>query len=108
MFDAWYLSGQAGCDVDTSCVIAPAQALRLANGSYQWRILDYGAYGYGSWTPWQSFTLNIAPPVVVLGAPQGTLTSWDGSYEWTGIPDGTWYLLEVQDSQGGDHLEPMV
>ncbi len=100
VFDAWYLSGQAGCDVDTSCGIAPAQALRLANGDYQWRILDYGAYGYGSWTPFQSFTLNITPPVVVLGEPKDTLTSWGGSYQWTGIPDGTWYLLEVQDNQG--------
>jgi predicted outer membrane repeat protein len=100
VFDAWYTNGQSGCDTDTSCVIAPAEALRLANGDYQWRILDYGSYGYGSWTPFQSFTLNIPPAVVVLGAPKETLTSWDGSFRWTGIPDGTWYLLEVQDGNG--------
>jgi outer membrane protein assembly factor BamB len=104
VFDAWYTNGQSGCEGDTSCVIAPAQALRLANGDYRWRILDYGSYGYGSWTPFQSFTLNIAPPVVVLGAPKNTLTSWDGSYQWTGIPDGTWYLLEVQNNQGSTIL----
>jgi hypothetical protein len=100
VFDAWYTNGQSGCDGDTSCVIAPAQALQLANGDYQWRILDYGSYGYGNWTTWQNFTLNIPPPVVVLGAPKDTLMSWDGSYHWTGISDGSWYLLELQDGNG--------
>ena len=36
------------------------------------------------------------PPVVVLGAPSGSLTNWDGSFHWIGLSAATWYYLEVQ------------
>jgi hypothetical protein len=100
VFDAWYTNTEAGCATDTSCVISPVQALHVPNGDYQWRILDYGGYGYGTWTDWQSFSLNIPPVGGILGAPSGTLTSWNRSFQWTGFPDSTWYFLEVQTSTG--------
>ena len=42
---------------------------------------------------------------VVLDAPSGTLTSWDKSFNWTGISGATWYNLEVQTSSGTPVLD---
>ena len=30
----------------------------LTNGDYKWHMRDYGAYGYGPFTPYLNFTLN--------------------------------------------------
>jgi len=56
----WYTADAAGCAGDLSCVVSPDETLTLANGDYKWRILDYGDYGYGSWTPYANFNLNAA------------------------------------------------
>jgi uncharacterized repeat protein (TIGR02543 family) len=57
VFRKWYTSSQTGCSGGTSCSIAPPETSGLANGNYKWRILDYGAYGYGTWTGYMNFTL---------------------------------------------------
>ena len=59
MLCRWYTSDQTGCSGGTDCAVAPA-GLNLANGDYKWRILDYGEYGYGTFTPFKTFTLNSA------------------------------------------------
>ena len=101
MFGAWYTSVAAGCDSGTSCSASPVQALTLPMGEYRWHMIDYGnGYGYGQWTGYQSFTLNMAPESVVLGAPVETLTNWDGSFHWTGITIASHYYLEVQTGTG--------
>ena len=94
----WY-AADASC-VGLSCALMPAETANLANGDYQWRIQDYGSYGYGTQTAWQAFRLDIFTGTVVLGQPSGSLTSWDGSFHWTGIPSASWYHLEVQDGSG--------
>jgi hypothetical protein len=74
----------------------------LSNGSYQWQIRDYGTtYGFGTFTDFQGFTLNILN-LVVLDAPKDTLTSWDKSFNWTGVSGATWYFLHVQTSDGSN------
>lgn len=35
----------------------------------------------------------------LLIAPSGELTTWDGVFRWQGVPDATWYLLEVWQGQ---------
>jgi hypothetical protein len=166
----WYTADAAGCSNDLSCAVSPAETLNLSNGNYKWRLLDYGDYGYGSWTPYTNFNLNAAcyalttnvspagsgivsasaqncsggyisgtavqltaipnsgyafaswsgdtistsNPVSVtmdanksvtanltaLGAalisPTGALTSWNNTFNWTGISGATWYLVQVQ------------
>ncbi len=65
-------------------VVVAYTGASLANGTYKWRVQeDKGLV----WTATQSFTLNIPlpPQNVVLGAPNRTLTSWDGVFHWTGI-----------------------
>jgi hypothetical protein len=56
----WHTAAAAGCSGDLSCILAPAELLSLPNGDYKWRVQDYGAYGYGTWTALRSFTLNTA------------------------------------------------
>jgi hypothetical protein len=73
--------------------------INLPNGTYKWRVQDYGAYGYGSWTALQQFILNRTFSVV-LGSPSGTLTSWDDSFHWTGILGAKNYLVQVQNASG--------
>ena len=103
VYTQWY-SATDNC-VALVCSVTPAETMYLANGNYQWSIQDYGSYGYGTSSAWQSFTLSISSPaVVVLGEPSGTLTSWDGSFHWTGIEGASWYRLEVQDAGGGTLL----
>jgi hypothetical protein len=36
----------------------------------------------------------------VLGEPNGTLESWDGSFNWTGVSGATYYYLEVKRNGG--------
>ena len=67
VFNAWYMSEWTGCAGGTTCAISPSETMNLANGDYQWRIQDYGLYGFGSLTSWQSFTLNIVLTSPVLG-----------------------------------------
>jgi hypothetical protein len=97
----WYRTSATGCSGDLSCVVLPAETMSLANGDYKWRIQDYGAYGYGPFTAFTNFT--IPTPVLVpavLISPTGTLTSWNNTFTWTGVSGATWYLLEVQTSDG--------
>ena len=58
----------------------------------------FGIMAARLWTPTalQNFTLNIPPAIAVLGDPMRTLTSWDKSFNWTGLSGATWYNLEVQ------------
>ncbi|GAB4459501.1 MAG: hypothetical protein Kow0070_14590 [Anaerolineales bacterium] len=58
VFRKWYTSAQTNCSGSTACFIAPPETASLPNGDYKWRILDYGPYGYGTWTPYTLFTLN--------------------------------------------------
>ncbi|MFZ5886035.1 MAG: choice-of-anchor Q domain-containing protein, partial [Chloroflexota bacterium] len=59
LYRKWYTSAQANCESDTTCILTPSD-LNLSNGDYQWRVMDYGAYGYGIWTYFTSFTLSGA------------------------------------------------
>ena len=57
----WYTADQAGCTgAITSCAVSPAETGGLPNGDYQWRILDWGDYGSGSWTVFTNFKLDSA------------------------------------------------
>ncbi len=98
----WVTPAQANCSTGTDCSTTSLAFLDLADGDYKWRVLDYGAYGYGLYTPYADFTLDlVAEPVVsVLGQPAGTKTSFDNIYHWTGIPSATWYIVEVSNSAG--------
>jgi uncharacterized repeat protein (TIGR02543 family) len=59
VFRQWYTSTQTGCSGGTACSVTAA-GLNLANGDYKWRVLDYGAYGYGINSAFEDFTLNVA------------------------------------------------
>ncbi len=74
----WYTAEAAGCAGDLSCTMSPDETLNIANGDYKWRILDYGSYGYGNWSPYTTFTLNAACYTLttgVLPAGGGTVTA---------------------------------
>jgi uncharacterized repeat protein (TIGR02543 family) len=58
VFRMWYTSAQTGCAGGTDCSVMPPETAGLANGNYKWRMLDYGAYGYGTWTPYLNFGLD--------------------------------------------------
>lgn len=177
VFRQWYTSSQTGCAGGTNCSVT-ASGLSLPNGDYKWRVLDYGAYGYGINSAFKNFTLtgvacytlttNVSPaasgsvmvpaqtcpggytagsiiqltaapatgylfnnwsgdatgtanPVsvtmngnktvtanfkatVVLTAPNGTITSWNNTFSWTGLTNATWYLLEVYTADGSTQV----
>ncbi|MFZ5883845.1 MAG: InlB B-repeat-containing protein, partial [Chloroflexota bacterium] len=67
----WYTSSQAGCAGGSACSLSPAELTGLANGSYKWRIRDYGAYGYGPFTPFMNFTLSAACYTLTASANPG-------------------------------------
>jgi hypothetical protein len=54
----WVSAAQAGCNTDLSCVYSPAATANLTNGTYRWRVQDYGPSGYGNATPLKNFTLE--------------------------------------------------
>ncbi|MFZ5884574.1 MAG: choice-of-anchor Q domain-containing protein, partial [Chloroflexota bacterium] len=76
----WYTSSQAGCAGGSACSLTPTELTGLANGSYKWRIRDYGAYGYGPFTPFMNFALNVTPVCtnVIYVDADSTASSPDG------------------------------
>ncbi len=174
----WFTAEAATCSGDLRCAITPEETFTLANGNYKWRILDYGSYGYGNWSPYKTFSLNaachslttgvlpasggtvtasaqnciggyIAGTVVQLTAlpnsgyaftswsgnvvstanpvsftmnsdkavtvnftalgatqldPQGSLTSWNNNFTWTGLAGADWYLVQIQDTADNNIL----
>jgi predicted outer membrane repeat protein len=77
LYRKWYTSAQTGCASGTNCSLTPSD-LSLSNGDYQWRVLDYGAYGYGIWTHFKSFALNANCYTLTINenpAGSGTVTA---------------------------------
>ncbi len=105
MFDLWYTKASAGCETDTSCMVIPTEAVNIVNGEYQWRVRDYGSYGYGNWTGWQSFT---PPANAALGDPVGALTSWDRSLRVDGGKCGDLLLHAGADGEWGCGVRCLV
>jgi hypothetical protein len=91
--DQWFNTGICS---GLNCAVAPAVLLNLANGDYKWHVQTYSPAGYGPYTAFTNFTLNV--PTVVLIAPSGTLTSWSNQFRWTGISGATYYHLQVFDA----------
>ncbi|MDL1911680.1 hypothetical protein FBQ81_13485 [Chloroflexi bacterium CFX6] len=60
LLNKWYTAAQAGCDTDTSCDVIPSELASLGAGNYKWHVRDYGAYGYGPYSPYMTFDLSIA------------------------------------------------
>ncbi len=85
----WYTSAQAGCSAGTACSVTPAETAYLPNGDYKWRVMDYGAYGYGLYSAFKTFTLNLTPvcgSVLYVDA-DSTASSPDGCSWGTAFPN---------------------
>jgi len=175
---AWY-DAATYCS-GTDCSVTIASLGSLPNGSYKWRVLDYGPYGpapfgYGMWTDFTNFSLdaacytlatsvnipgsgsvnintaenctggytagtvvqvtaspssgytlnnwsgdvsgtslityvtmdanksitaNMREASATLVSPAGTLSNWDGSFQWTGVTGATQYYFELQKADG--------
>ncbi len=78
---------------ELNCAVSPVETRHLANGNYKWRVQSYGTEGYTPWSDFQTFTLIY--PTLVPNAPTGTLTSWNNSFQWSGIPSAEYYHLQV-------------
>jgi hypothetical protein len=81
-----------------NCAVSPAETRNLPNGTYRWRVQSYGSEGYTPWTGYITFTLNY--PVIVLNAPRGTLTSWNNTFQWTGLSTAEYYHVQVYTTGG--------
>jgi hypothetical protein len=81
---------------DLDCTVSPAETANLVNGGYRWRVQTYGSTGYGPFTDFMTFTLEVAE--VSLLAPNGTLSTWNNVFSWTGIGNADFYRLEVYDA----------
>jgi hypothetical protein len=82
------------------CTLSPAATAGLPNGTYRWKLLDYGAsYGYGTWTDWLYFTIAV-PQSLTQISPRDTLDSWNNTFHFTGITGATKYRLYVMKGDG--------
>ena len=80
-----------------NCAVAPATLASLANGAYKWRMRTYtNGVGYGPWTDYTTFTLNLS--TLTLVSPSGTLTSWDRYLRWSGLAGANFYMIDVRDA----------
>jgi hypothetical protein len=93
VYGQWYTDGICTA---LDCAVSPAATVNLGNGEYKWKVRTYGVTGFGSWTDFTTFTLNV--PTLTLIAPEGTLTSWNNTFHWTGTSGAEFYRLEVYDS----------
>jgi hypothetical protein len=83
----------------TDCTLSPTATKSLGNGNYHWKILDYGAYGVGVWTPYANFSISTAASKVLI-SPSGTLTSWNNVFHFTGVPGATMYRVVITTADG--------
>jgi hypothetical protein len=92
VFQQDYTSSETGCSNDTSCEITPT--LDLGNNTYRWYIKASNALG-SAWSRSRSFKLGT-----LLSSPNGTTTSIDPTFQWTGNTKATQYTLWVGKSDG--------
>jgi hypothetical protein len=92
-----WISASTYCTGTSCSYVIPNH--NLPNGDYKWRVRNVRNGAYGPYTAFTSFTLNIggSGAGIVLGSPSGTVnaSTWNKSYNWTGVAGSSWYILEV-------------
>jgi hypothetical protein len=86
VINQWYTSANANCN-ETTCSVTPTTT--LAFGTYKWWVQTYNSAGYGPWSTAADFSLGK----VTLISPSGSIDIATPTYEWSSVPDATWYRL---------------
>ena len=103
VLDEWY---QVGVDITctNTCTINPASVLPT-NGNYQWWLIGWNTYGYGTWSLGASFTVNVPAPAQPTGLTTvGSLTQPPiaPSLQWSHDSNTQWYNIIV--NQGANQV----
>lgn len=67
----------------------------LSAGKYQFRVRAYNSYGYGDYSPWVPFTVQLVPDPPETISPVGTIDTLSPAYTWKAVPNATSYYLMV-------------
>ena len=93
----WHEKTQGLCN-GIICALTPDS--NPLNGSYDIYIRAWGPNGFSAggldgWSGAISFTLAFAPPAQVSNLMASNVNSGRPTFEWTGVPGGTWYQIWV-------------
>lgn len=98
--DRWYMASEANCAAGTgTCSVTPDIPV---GGAGKWWVKAWNRNGEGPWSDTMAFTAPTLPTPgkAQLIAPIGEIqTSWP-TYSWNAVADATWYMLQVDDSNG--------
>jgi hypothetical protein len=67
----------------------------LSSGQYKFRMRAYNSYGYGDYTEYQPFTVQLVPDPPLPVSPGGTINTLKPAYTWKAVPNATSYYLMV-------------
>lgn len=79
----------------TGDVCSYKPATNLASGKYQVRIRAYNSYGYGDYSAYTPFTVQLVPDPPATVSPSGTISTLSPAYTWKAVPGVTSYYLMV-------------
>lgn len=67
----------------------------LSAGKYQFRVRAYNSFGYGDYSSWVPFTVQLVPDPPQTVSPGGTINTLSPAYTWKAVPNATSYYLMV-------------
>lgn len=88
-----YTATSAFLCTGSNCSYKPST--NLASGKYQYRIRAYNAYGYGDYSAYVPFTVQLVPDPPLTVSPGGTINTLSPAYTWKAVPGVTSYYLMV-------------
>lgn len=82
---------------ETACAVKPTN-IKLSGGLYKWRLKGANSYGWGKYTNWQEFTVQLLPSMpagVTAPTTLALVTTPLPEYSWQTVPNSTKYTIQV-------------
>lgn len=79
-------------------------SVNLVAGEYQFRVRAYNSFGWGDYSDWMPFSVQLVPDAPTLVSPTGTTSNLSPAYTWNQLNGPTSYYLMVWDVSAGEYL----
>ena len=100
LFSRWYTASSARCSAGWGSGCSIESPMDIPNGG-RWWVLSWNNNGYGTWSNYKDFTSGPGLPGTPSAvAPLSSSSTTTPLYEWTRVPNASWYYLWIADATG--------